>query len=267
MTLLRAMLEAHDDLHIPPETFVLGTVVRDFRRYSRLPWSVLLGMILAQFEFHPHWHTWEITLGALFRELERQPPDERNLAAVLDGVYRAHLTRYKPSAIRWGDKTPRNTFVLRELRAVFPDLQVVHMIRDGRDVVESLGRLADRDLSCLARHWLDSVRVAQTFGAHYGSQYLEVRYEDLVRQPEKTLRAIVAFLEHRFEERMLRHHELGLALGDVERRPHLQGVRAAVHQNSIGRWRTTFNSSQVDTLERLLSPMLVALGYADGGGR
>src|SRR5258708_7019695 len=40
-TLLRAMLEAHPDVHVPPESR-LGPVLGDYRRYSRLPWNALL---------------------------------------------------------------------------------------------------------------------------------------------------------------------------------------------------------------------------------
>jgi len=248
MTLMRAILESHPDIHIPPETFVLGDVVRDYRRYSRLPWHVVLGIVLAKFEFHPLWHVSEWALGPLFSELDRRPLRDRNLATVLDGVYRAHLQRHKPSATRWGDKTPRNTFALRELHTVFPDLQVVHMVRDGRDVVESLGRLAELDLSLFARHWIRSVRVAQEFGAGHRAQYLEVRYEDLALRPAQAIERVASFLDLPFEERMLRHHELDLPLGDVDRHPHLRGARQAIHHAAIGRWRTAFDPTQVAEL-------------------
>src|SRR5690242_12511134 len=97
-TLLRAMLEAHSDVHIPPETFVLEEAVRDYRRYSRLPWGVVLAMVLAKFEFHAHWQNWDFALGPLFRELERLSPERRTLADVLAAVYQGHAKRYKPSA-------------------------------------------------------------------------------------------------------------------------------------------------------------------------
>ena len=47
---------------------------------------------------------------------------------------------------------------------MFPDLQVVHMLRDGRDVVQSFMRVSEAGLPYFARAWLRAVRAAQAFG-------------------------------------------------------------------------------------------------------
>src|SRR5438094_86924 len=123
---------------------------------------------------------------------------------------------------------------------------------------------AHPDLHIPPERALGSVRTAQAFGARYPAQYLEVRYEDLVREPQATIRAVATFLGVAVDEHMLRHHELDLRLGDVDRYPRLQGVRQPVHQASIGRWRTAFNAGQIAELDRLLGPTLAALGYDAG---
>ena len=157
-----------------------------------------------------------------------------------------------------------HVFLLPALRAVFPDLKVIHIVRDGRDVVESFSRVFKEELTPLARHWVDAVRAAQAFGAPHPAQYLELRYEELVRQPRISMQSVATFLDIAFDERMLRHHELDLRLGDVERRAHLQGVRQPVCQASIGRWRTALDARQIKDLERVLGPTLAALGYDAG---
>ena len=266
-TLLRAMLEAHPVVHIPPEAYVLGKVAREYRRYSRLPWNVLLRIVLGAFEYDARWETFNLTLGSLFRELQSRPPGARDLAAVLDALYRAHARRHKPSATRWGDKNPHHSFYLPVLREMFPDLQVIHILRDGRDVVRSYMRMQSMQsgLAHFAAHWLHAVRSVQRFGARYPHQYLELRYEDLVREPRAMMEAVAAFLHLDFDDRMLRHHALDLRLGDVERYPHLTGVREPVYQTSIGRWRSEFDAAQIAELERLLGSTLAVLGYGDAG--
>jgi protein-tyrosine sulfotransferase len=259
-TLLRAMLEAHPDVHIPPESG-LAAMVREYRRYSRLPWNVLLRILLAPLEYERAWEPWELASGPLFRALQGLPTEARTVATVLEAVYRAHLKGHKPTAIRWGDKTPPHTPELPALHAVFPDLQVVHLLRDGRDVVQSFLRVSQAGLPYFAGAWLRAVRVAQAFGARHPRQYLEVRYEDLVREPQAILQRLTTFLDLEFDERMLRHHELDLGLGDVERHPRLQGVWQPVYQTSVGRWRTALDSHQIAELDRLLRPTLTALGY------
>ena len=262
-TLLRAMLEAHPDVHIPPESG-LASMVREYRRYSRLPWNVVLRILLAPLGYDHAWEAWELAPGPLFCELHGLPPEARNVATVLDALYRAHTRGHKPSASRWGDKTPPHTPELPVLQAVFPDLQVVHMLRDGRDVVQSFMRVSQAGLPYFARAWLRAVRTAQAFGARHPAQYLEVRYEDLVREPHAIIQRVATFLDLAFDERMLRHHELELRLGDVERHARLQGVWEPVYQTSVGRWRTALNPHQIAELDRLLRPTLTALGYGAG---
>jgi hypothetical protein len=262
-TLLRAMLEAHPDVHIPPESG-LATMVREYRRYSRLPWTVLLRILLAPLGYERAWEPWELKPGPLLSELQGLPPEKRNIATVLEAVYRAHLREHKPTASRWGDKTPPHTPELPALHAVFPDLQVIHLLRDGRDVVQSFMRVSQAGLPYFAGAWLRAVRAAQAFGARHPGQYLEVRYEDLVREPHAIIQRVTTFLDLGFDERMLRHHELDLGLGDVERHPRLQGVREPVYQTSVGRWRKELDAQQVADLDHLLRPTLVALGYGAG---
>jgi hypothetical protein len=262
-TLLRAMLEAHPNVHVPPESG-LAPAVRDFRRFSRLPWNVVLRLVLAQFEYHGVWEAWDLPLRPLYHELNALPRTSRNLATVVDRIYRAHITKHKPGATRWGDKTPSATPALPALHAVFPDLQVVHLLRDGRDVVQSFMRVSQARLPHFAAMWLRSVRAARAFGAQHPRQYLEIRYEDLVRRPAEILASVATFLDLPFDERMLRHHTLDLRLGDVDRYPALQGAREPVYETSIGRWRGAFASTELAELDRLIGPALAALGYRDG---
>ena len=260
-TLLRAILQAHPDVHIPPEN-ALVFALRSYRRFSRLPWSVLLRIVLTEFEFHPQWDMFQLPLAPLFRELAPWPRERRNLAAVLDALYRAHAKAYKPSAIRWGDKTPAaNTFLLPTLEAVFPDLRAIHLVRDGRDVVASFTKLAPHSFSAWARHWVQSVQAARSFGARHPAQCLEIRYEDLVSAPERTLRSVTAFLDLGFDERMLRHSDSDQWLGDVDRVFYLKEARQPIHDASVGRWRKDLSGKQIAELDRVLGPTLAALGY------
>jgi hypothetical protein len=75
-----------------------------------------------------------------------------------------------------------------------PGLPIVHIIRDGRDVVASH---RDRwgSLSALkaVRKWPWYVRAARAAGARLSAEgrYYEVRYEDLVTDPETTLHKLL----------------------------------------------------------------------------
>jgi len=262
-TLLRAILEAHPDVHIPPEN-PLGTVIRDYRRFSRLPWNALLRVVLGAFEFRPWWDEFDLSLRPLFQQLDALPPASRHLAGILDALYRAHAHAHKPTATRWGDKTPGNTFSLNAITGVFPDLKTVHLVRDGRDVVESFARSAPQQpLAESARHWLHAVAAARAFGVSHPAQYLEVHYEDLVRDPRTTVGKVATFLGVGFDERMLRHHEADSPLSDLDGRAYHERVREPINAAAVGRWRSTFDPAHAAELERLLGPTLASLGYGE----
>lgn len=102
------------------------------------------------------------------------------------------------------------------------------------------------------------------FGARCPAQYLELRYEMLVREPRATSQAVTTFLDLPFDERMLRHPELDLSLGNIAHLPTLEGARDPIHQEAIGRWRTEFGTEDLAELDRLLGPTLAVLGCEPG---
>jgi len=261
-TLLRAILETHPEVHIPPETYVIGKVINDYIRYSRLPWSILLKIILAEFEYYPEFATFGISLRELYNKLKETPQKQRNLAYILHKLYIYHARSVLKKAKCWGDKTPMNTFYLDKIYSVFPDSRFIHIIRDGRDVVLSYMKMGRYNtIQESADRWFLSVQKATKFGRRYPKQYIEVRYEDLVRSPKKTIQYVCDFLGLEFIDVMLRHHEMNLNLKDVEIHAHHEKVKNAIHEASIGNWRQQFKTEEIVKLNARIGPLLDQIGY------
>lgn len=118
----------------------------------------------------------------------------------------AQLAEAGKEGASYGDKYPPYCERVDELRELFPAARLVHIVRDGRDVVASSLQafVADRgwrreaqvpSVSALARHWATWVARARTDGRAAGAEhYFEFRYEDLLNDPRGTLRALLAFL-------------------------------------------------------------------------
>jgi len=107
---------------------------------------------------------------------------------------------------RWAEKTPGYTMHLTLIDELYPDAQYVHVIRDGRDVVASHhDRWGYRAaLGTALRKWRRYVTVARRFGRGLPpDRYHEVRYEDLVREPEKAARELLAFLGEPWDPQVL----------------------------------------------------------------
>lgn len=94
-------------------------------------------------------------------------------------------------------KTPR-VLQLDRFPALFPDASLVILVRDGRAVVESGVRSFDWFRDRAIHGWAEGARTIRAFDtAQRGGplRYRIVRYEELVEDPERVMRELLAFLE------------------------------------------------------------------------
>lgn len=263
-TLLRAILCGHGELAVPPESYVLGVAVREYRKFGFLSWPELVDVVLDRFASHPQFAAWDTDLAPVRAALLDRPDEQRSLARMLDAVYRAWASAHMPGARRWGDKTPTNVYHLPRLDAVFPDAIYVHMLRDGRDVVASYleaGLSGCVEEAC--ERWQESVRLVRRFARRVpGRRFLEIRYERLVREPETVVRKVCGHLEVDFEPAMLNHRERIADLGDTDARHHA-GLDRAINDASVGSWRDRLDSRQKSIVRKRLAGRLVDLGNGD----
>ncbi|MCX7412356.1 MAG: sulfotransferase [Planctomycetia bacterium] len=261
-TVLRRMLCAHGDLHIPPETYVLGDVIRVFRRHRGLLWRDLVPLVLGKFEFYPEFATFDVSLRPLANRLLGLPRQERSLARLLDEFYRFHAESRGFTGRRWGDKTPLNTFHLDKIRSVFPAAQFIHLLRDGCDVAHSyVSAGLCPDLAAAGRRWRDSVEAVQSFSDRHASSCLEIRYEELVRAPRQQLDVICRFLEVDVRTEMLASEAIAGLMGDVAARPHHERVGEPLSAASVGKGRRALPLAERRALEPIIGATLARLGY------
>jgi hypothetical protein len=120
--------------------------------------------------------------------------------------------RQKQGKERWAEKSPTYTMDLPLIDDLFPESQVIHLIRDGRDVLASVqNRWGYRKAVqfAAAGTWKKHVEKARTFGQFAGEErYTEVRYEQLVQDPEQTLRKVFDFLDEPWDPVVLRYDEV-----------------------------------------------------------
>ena len=123
-TLLRAMLDSHPELAIPPESHFLTKVMR--KPYNRESFLTMLSE-------HRRFARWELSIEDVSEALDRSHVAD-NAAAVraLYSTY-ARITEKR----RWGDKTPEYVRNIQGLSSFLPEARFVHLIRDGRDVTLS----------------------------------------------------------------------------------------------------------------------------------
>lgn len=107
---------------------------------------------------------------------------------------------------RWGAQTGLIERYADDLFGAYPGLRIVHMLRDPRDRYQaSLEKWPDgrgRAGGAVAR-WNYSLRLAERHRRTHPDGYLIVRFEDLVADPETTLREVCRFLGEPFHPAMM----------------------------------------------------------------
>lgn len=195
------MLDAHTDLAIPPETGFLSAP--EMLHATANPRE--LAEKLTRFPPEaPAWQDFGIPTTQFFQAAESLPANA-GLPDVLRLFYRTYAARFGKA--RGGDKTPTYLLHMPAIASVLPESHFIHIVRDGRDVALSWRETwfaPSRSVPELVRRWGEMIRIARTQAA--GLNYLEVRYEDLIKFPADTLADICAFTGLDFQPAMLLYH-------------------------------------------------------------
>jgi hypothetical protein len=173
--------------------------------------------------------------------------------------------------LRGVEQTPETSFVLSAVLRAYPKARAVHIVRDGRDVVCSLlarGWLAasregtdDAGLAygAHARFWVEPDRAEEFRTASEARRAawawrryvsaaravpestLEIRYEELVSEPEAVAKRLAEYL-------------------DLEPEPLAKSL-AGAFDRSVGRWMKDLTPEQVRDVEDEAGDLLTELGY------
>jgi len=261
-TLLRSMLAASNHVAVPPETHYLPSLPGKFIAYRGLGWEDLSRLMISNFESHHHFYLWQMNMAPAYQKIINLPRNERTLAKIIDEVYMAYAAQMFPDAKIWGDQSPINTFSLPYLNRLFPEAKYIHLLRDGRDVVSSMVKqMGDRYIYEAIIRWKTSIKRTRQFQKVIdANQYLEVRYEDLVQEPEQNLEEISLFLGIEYTPRMLDYWKLPSTI-EHKVYSHHKNLGKPVFSSSIGKWKDLLTLEQQDLVMKKLSDNLDRLGY------
>jgi Sulfotransferase family len=252
------MLAAHPQLAIPPESHFVGYLAR---RYQDRAWApAVLSALAADVAADAHFRLWGLDPESTAACVVASRP--AGLADALGGFFSAYaVAEGKPY---WGDKTPHHVFLLHDLERLWPDMRVLHVIRDGRDVACShiaLARDLDqrwtaRSVPAAAAWWRAAIVRGRAAGARLGDRYAEVRYEDLLADPRRELDRLCRFAGLPFHADMLDH------AGRVRtpRSPEFATARGPLRR-PVHSWRGELSRHQIASFEAVAGPELAACGY------
>jgi hypothetical protein len=266
-TLLRLMLDCHPLIAILPETHFIPLVLHENPRQRDYFQHLLTS--------HFTWPDFGLRTDAFEQALSKLEPF--TLAEGIRTFYRLYAHHHGKT--RWGDKTPPYVEHIAAIAQLLPEAHFIHLIRDGRAVAasrQSLNFGPGPDIVAQARDWAAKIRSARS-QAQSCFHYLEIRYENLISNPETVLKAICNDLELDYHPALLNYPVIAQSrLNEFQdwRLPSGEilsegAYRRAIHQRTlmpldadrIDHWRTTLTPEEIAAFEEEAGDLLVELGY------
>lgn len=239
-TLFRAMLNAHGRIYAGPETKLVRDLAAVRDRWDR---------------------------ASTHQAGVSSPMLDRAAAAFTDQL----LSEWGQGAPRVAEKTPGNLLHMRTLARMHPRARFIHVIRDGRAVVNSLMKVNwsnpktgkslwyCESVDKAALYWAENIKQirAQSPGP---ARYYELRYEDLVCSPEATMRAVLAWLDEPWDSTVLAHHQAPQELPELETSS--ADAAQAVYTGANETWKRTLDPGDLAAIhEGPAGAVLAELGY------
>lgn len=167
------------------------------------------------------------------------------------------------------DKQPWNLVELPFIARLFPDVRIVTVLRDPRDVCLSCfqqyfalntGNVHFLTLNDTAKTYAQTMGLWQSLRADPSLTALEISYEDMVDNFEASVTGLLEFLDVAWNESVRDFPRT--AAGRVIRTPSRDAVTREIYTSSVGRWRR-YEEKMAQILP-ILEPFVDAFGYGEG---
>lgn len=160
---------------------------------------------------------------------------------------------------RFGEKTPNHAFFTETLSEWYPGASIIHLVRDPRDVVASLQRIAWAPKSILNNAWIWVLFNRAAEKSRHRPGYLLVHYERLVDSTELELERICNHIGAEWPATF--------AMPANESAPYSwpSSARGPVTRERLEKWREELSAQDVSLVERIAGPRLESYGYKPSG--
>lgn len=258
------MLHAHPRIALPPETRFVLPAYEGRLRFGDLRdpgnRAGLAAWITGRKE--TRFHELGLDARAVAARIEGGPP---TLGSALGIALKSYAERHGKA--RWGDKRPAYALHVEEILRLFPDAQFVHLVRDGRDCVASLLQMPwwHRGFHEAVATWAQVMDETRRYAGRLGpDSWHELRFEDLVADPEPRLREVCAYLGEEYDSSMTAPHRLAGRAVPARKTWHRR-THGALDTTRAGSWRQRLTPDQIRLCEAALGDRLVRNGYELSG--
>jgi molybdopterin-biosynthesis enzyme MoeA-like protein len=161
----------------------------------------------------------------------------------------------------WGEKTPIHFVYINEILKIYPKAKFVHIIRDPRDVF----------ISMIASSWvkifpfeekISQYKISCQIHLSTSENICSVKYEDLVKEPEKNLKKIFSFTNLNYTDQILHNFNKDENLNFSEKfEPWKKNNKNSIDAKSMFKWKKKVDRPLNYYISNKLKTEILQLNY------
>lgn len=155
-----------------------------------------------------------------------------------------NFSKNKGDDILWGDKTPRYINHITTLYTAFPNAKFIHIVRDPRDIVISAKNAWNKNVYRASQRWNKSITNFKNNIDKLNIILIEIKYEDLLDNPENIIENLCKFLEVEFDDQMLILTQSTENIGSAKN-------KTKIVKSNKNKYIKVFKKKQINKIEEL----------------
>lgn len=265
-SLLRLMLNSHPETVVPPECGFLLWLSEKYihqAEYTELTYFSFIEDLFKTKKFE----TWGIQKEKLLKKIKSDKP--KNYSSMASIVYNHYALEKGKTPRLHGDKNNYYINEIEKIEKIFPSSKLIYIVRDGRDVAASYFKIDRSKISSkykpalpqsiekIASDWSKSTFKAKSMQIQPNT--CVILYENLVREPVRTLSTVCSHLNIAYSDNMLQFYK-----NNDEPTDFLQWKAKTKHPvdtSSLGNYRKELTQEQILSFEQHAYSALEAFNY------
>ncbi|MCL4256798.1 MAG: sulfotransferase, partial [Anaerolineae bacterium] len=269
-TLLQNILDANENVLMPIESRLIIYLKQKYFKKEKWTKSDILTFIEDIYLDKEFKKYWKIKKGLLREQFLSIPIKKINFNLLCKIIYLNYESPYKKSQIELlGDKNPTYSIFVKDLLEVFPDAKFIHLIRDYRDnVLSNVNVIKTESIPIAAHGWVAYNQEIEKVKEKNPTQFLTIKYEDLVISPDEIAKKICNFLTLDYHPEMLQFNkviEKKLESKTFESTKEMTDFHPnlikPINTNQIKKWETAFTKKEVQLIEFIAGDFGKKYGY------
>lgn len=193
-----------------------------------------------------------------------------NISSVIELIYLSTFSvNPKEEIIMIGDKNPLYSLYIHNILKLYPQAKFIHLCRDYRDNILSFYNVTEIDFqtknaALLAYRWRFYNKKILLAKEKHPNQFYTIRYEDLVKEPEKHIHLICQFLDIDFKPEMLSFYK-NVDEYNEHTNASFTKIHASLHQpmttDKVDVWKSKLAKKDIIIADFITGKVGTQLGY------